>query len=61
MRSEGLRHFIGRLICAGVRARTGSAISTGVRAGGVSVLLEDPDPLAETELEPDLDEITEIY
>lgn len=59
MRSEGLRHFIGRLICAGVRARTGSAISTGVRAGGVSVLLADPDP--ETEIEPDLDEIPDIY
>ena len=44
MRSEGLRHFIGRLICAGVRARTGSGISEGVRAGGVSVLHVDPGP-----------------
>jgi Glu-tRNA(Gln) amidotransferase subunit E-like FAD-binding protein len=44
VRSEGLRHFIGRLICAGVRARTGSGISEGVRAGGVSVLHTDPGP-----------------
>ena len=43
VRSEGLRHFIGRLICLGVRARTGSGISKEVLAGGVSVLLVDPE------------------